>query len=128
MNEREFEDFFLSAWVETASVKVPGTKTPVTGPALLDLLRRAAEVEIGDQNRVVGQVRFGQSQIHGRERFPFRRRGAGHHHGMQRLQRLHVIQLSAQTSEFFARRLHGTMQIDQMRLRGRIEGMLLELG
>jgi len=43
MNEREFEDFFLSAWVETASLKVPGTKTPVTGPALLDLLRRAAE-------------------------------------------------------------------------------------
>ncbi len=43
MNEREFEDFFLSAWVETASVKVPGTKTPVTGQPLLDLLRRVSE-------------------------------------------------------------------------------------
>ncbi len=43
MNEREFEDFFLLAWVETASVKVPGTKTLVTGAPLLDLLRRVSE-------------------------------------------------------------------------------------
>jgi DNA gyrase subunit B len=43
MNEREFEDFFLSAWVETARVKVAGTKALVTGAALLDLLRRASE-------------------------------------------------------------------------------------
>jgi len=43
MNEREFEDFFLSAWVETASVKVPGTKAPVTGDPLRELLRRASD-------------------------------------------------------------------------------------
>jgi DNA gyrase subunit B len=43
MNEREFEDFFLSAWVETATVKVPGTKTPVAGEALLELLRDVSE-------------------------------------------------------------------------------------
>jgi DNA gyrase subunit B len=43
MNEREFEEFFLSAWVETASVKVPGAKTPVTGAALLELLRNVSE-------------------------------------------------------------------------------------
>jgi DNA gyrase subunit B len=43
MNEREFEDFFLSAWVAAARVKVPGTKAPVTGDALLELLRAIAE-------------------------------------------------------------------------------------
>jgi len=43
MNEREFEDFFLSAWVTTASVKVSGTKLPLTGEALLELLRAVAE-------------------------------------------------------------------------------------
>jgi DNA gyrase subunit B len=43
MNEREFEDFFLSSWVESARVKVPGTKVPVTGDALLELLRAASE-------------------------------------------------------------------------------------
>jgi DNA gyrase subunit B len=43
MNEREFEDFFLSAWVESASVKIPGTKAPVTGEPLLELLRRVSE-------------------------------------------------------------------------------------
>src|SRR2546428_12859897 len=43
MNDREFEEFFLTAWVATAKVKVPGTKAPVTGEALLELLRAAAE-------------------------------------------------------------------------------------
>jgi DNA gyrase subunit B len=43
MNEREFEDFFLTAWVETASVKIPGTKAPVTGAPLLELLRAVSE-------------------------------------------------------------------------------------
>jgi DNA gyrase subunit B len=43
MNEREFEDFFLSAWVAGARVKVPGTKTPVTGDALMEMLRAIAE-------------------------------------------------------------------------------------
>jgi DNA gyrase subunit B len=43
MNEREFEEFFLSSWVESARVKVPGTKAPVTGDALLELLRAASE-------------------------------------------------------------------------------------
>jgi DNA gyrase subunit B len=43
MNEREFEDFFLSAWVASAHVKVPGTKAPVTGDALLELLRAVSE-------------------------------------------------------------------------------------
>jgi DNA gyrase subunit B len=42
MNEREFEDFFLTAWVATARVRV-GTRAPVTGDALLQLLRSIAE-------------------------------------------------------------------------------------
>src|SRR2546421_2168426 len=43
MSEREFEDFFLAAWVETAKVKVAGTKTPLTGEPLLELLRAVSE-------------------------------------------------------------------------------------
>ena len=45
MSEREFEDFFLTNWVESASVKVPGTKQPVSGQPLLELLRAASEFE-----------------------------------------------------------------------------------
>src|SRR5207253_3375895 len=43
MNEREFEEFFLSAWVTATRLKVPGTKTPITGDALLELLRALSE-------------------------------------------------------------------------------------
>src|SRR5688572_13854395 len=43
MNEREFEDFFLGSWVTGAKVKVPGTKAPITGDALLELLRAVSE-------------------------------------------------------------------------------------
>src|SRR5467141_30526 len=43
MSEREFEEFFLAAWVETAKVKVPGTKAPLTGEPLLELLRAVSE-------------------------------------------------------------------------------------
>jgi DNA gyrase subunit B len=46
MNEREFEDFFLSTWVESAGVKVPGAKQAVTGEALLTLLRNVSEHRI----------------------------------------------------------------------------------
>jgi len=43
MNEREFEDFFLTSWVTGAKVKVPGTKAPITGEALLELLHKLSE-------------------------------------------------------------------------------------
>src|SRR5205085_2253978 len=43
MNEREFEDFFLSSWVAGAKVKVPGTKAPITGEPLLELLHGVSE-------------------------------------------------------------------------------------
>src|SRR2546428_3748965 len=43
MSEREFEDFFLAAWIEAAKGKVPGTKTPLTGASLLELLRAVSE-------------------------------------------------------------------------------------
>jgi DNA gyrase subunit B len=43
MNEREFEDFFLGSWVATAKVKVAGTKTPITGEPLLELLHAVSE-------------------------------------------------------------------------------------
>ncbi|HXG05005.1 MAG TPA: DNA topoisomerase (ATP-hydrolyzing) subunit B [Candidatus Binatia bacterium] len=45
MSEREFEEFFLSTWVEHAAVKVPGTRQPLTGPPLLELLRAASEFQ-----------------------------------------------------------------------------------
>jgi DNA gyrase subunit B len=43
MSEREFEDFFLSMWVESASVTASGTKTPITGGPLHELLRTLSE-------------------------------------------------------------------------------------
>jgi DNA gyrase subunit B len=43
MSEREFEDFFLTAWVESSKVKVPGTKAALTGDPLHELLRNVAE-------------------------------------------------------------------------------------
>jgi DNA gyrase subunit B len=43
MNDREFEDFFLTTWVQAAAVKVPGIKQPVSGDALLELLRQVSE-------------------------------------------------------------------------------------
>jgi len=43
MSEREFEDFFLTAWVESAQLKVPGTKAPLTGDSLHELLRNVSE-------------------------------------------------------------------------------------
>ncbi len=45
MSEREFEDFFLRSWVEAAAVKVPGTRAPVTGEALLELLRAVSDFQ-----------------------------------------------------------------------------------
>jgi DNA gyrase subunit B len=43
MNEREFEEFFLTSWVAGARVKVPGTRAPITGEPLLELLRTIAD-------------------------------------------------------------------------------------
>jgi DNA gyrase subunit B len=43
MNEREFEDFFLASWVTGAKVKVPGTKAPISGEPLLELLHALSE-------------------------------------------------------------------------------------
>src|SRR6059036_3820624 len=43
MNDREFEDFFLSSWVATAKLKVPGTKVPIVGEPLMELLCAVGE-------------------------------------------------------------------------------------
>jgi DNA gyrase subunit B len=43
MNEREFEDFFLSTWVTNARLKVPGKATPLMGEALLEHLRAVSD-------------------------------------------------------------------------------------
>jgi DNA gyrase subunit B len=43
MNDREFEDFFLGAWVQAAAVRVPGAPAPVTGEALFAMLRQLSE-------------------------------------------------------------------------------------
>ncbi len=78
MSEREFEEFFLAAWVESASVKVPGTKQPLGGEPLLEMLRAAAEF----------QTLFGKLVKRGvpapilrellRQRFRGTKRGVGH--------------------------------------------------
>jgi len=44
MSEREFEDFFLSAWVADAGVKVAGASVPITGESLRELLQAVSEV------------------------------------------------------------------------------------
>jgi DNA gyrase subunit B len=46
MSDREFEEFFLAAWVEAAGVKVPGTKQPLSGQPLLELLQAASEFRV----------------------------------------------------------------------------------
>src|SRR6266550_2180026 len=43
MNDREFEDFFLTSWVATAKLKVPGTKVPIVGEPLMELLCAVGE-------------------------------------------------------------------------------------
>src|SRR5438552_3898506 len=78
MNEREFEEFFLSAWVEGASLKVPGTRAPITGSPLLELLREVSEY----------RTLFGKISRRGvpapilavllREKFRGNKRGVGH--------------------------------------------------
>jgi DNA gyrase subunit B len=78
MNEREFEEFFLTAWVEGASVKVPGTRAPITGGPLLELLREVSEY----------RALFGKITRRGvpapilavllREKFRGNKRGVGH--------------------------------------------------
>jgi DNA gyrase subunit B len=78
MNEREFEEFFLSAWVATARVKVPGTKAPITGDALLELLRAISEYRAliakftkrGVPPGVLGELL--------RQKFRGNKRGVGH--------------------------------------------------
>jgi DNA gyrase subunit B len=78
MNEREFEDFFLTSWVATAKVKVPGTKAPVTGEALLELLRAISEyrslfakfVRRGVPSAILAELL--------RQKFRGNKRGVGH--------------------------------------------------
>src|ERR687891_714680 len=78
MSDREFEEFFLSSWVESARVKVPGTKAPVTGDALLELLRAASEyrsyfgkfVRRGVPSPILGELL--------RTKFRGTKRGVGH--------------------------------------------------
>jgi DNA gyrase subunit B len=45
MSEREFEDFFLTTWVETAAVALPAPAPRVSGEALLELLRAGLEFQ-----------------------------------------------------------------------------------
>jgi DNA gyrase subunit B len=78
MNEREFEEFFLTAWVEGAAVKVPGTRAPITGAPLLDLLR-----EVSEYRALFGKIvrRGVPAPILAellREKFRGNKRGVGH--------------------------------------------------
>jgi DNA gyrase subunit B len=77
MNEREFEDFFLTAWVAGAKVRV-GTRAPLTGEPLLELLRAVSEyrglvaklTKRGVPADVLGELL--------RQRFRATKRGVGH--------------------------------------------------
>jgi DNA gyrase subunit B len=78
MSEREFEDFFLTSWVESASLKVAGTRGPLTGDPLYQLLRSASEYRAlfgkhlrrGVPAAVLGELL--------RQRFRGTKRGVGH--------------------------------------------------
>jgi DNA gyrase subunit B len=43
MSERDFDQFFLSAWSEKGGLKVPGKAEPLRGEALLEALQKAVE-------------------------------------------------------------------------------------
>jgi len=43
MSEREFEEFFLTTWAETATIKIPGKSAPLREEAVVELLRTATE-------------------------------------------------------------------------------------
>ncbi|PYO24135.1 MAG: DNA gyrase subunit B [Candidatus Rokuibacteriota bacterium] len=78
MNEREFEDFFLTSWAATAKLKVPGIKTPITGEPLLELLHAVSEyralfgkfVKRGVPAAILAELL--------REKFRGNKRGIGH--------------------------------------------------
>ncbi|MGH7308299.1 MAG: DNA topoisomerase (ATP-hydrolyzing) subunit B [Candidatus Rokuibacteriota bacterium] len=78
MSEREFEEFFLAAWVETASVKVPGTKQPLGGAPLLELLRGSAEFRALFGKLVKRGVPAPILRELLRQRFRGTKRGVGH--------------------------------------------------
>jgi DNA gyrase subunit B len=78
MNEREFEEFFLASWVEGASVKVPGTRAPLTGAALLELLRAVAEYRTLFGKLVKRGVPAPILSELVRSRFRGQKRGVGH--------------------------------------------------
>jgi DNA gyrase subunit B len=78
MSEREFEEFFLTAWVEGAGVKVPGKAAPITGTSLLELLR-----EVSEYRTLFGKIvrRGVPAPILAemlREKFRGNKRGVGH--------------------------------------------------
>jgi len=78
MSEREFVDFFLTAWVETAKVKVPGTKAPLTGGPLLELLHAAAEHRVLFAKLVRRGVPAAILSELLRQKFRGNKRGVGH--------------------------------------------------
>jgi DNA gyrase subunit B len=78
MNEREFEDFFLTSWVTGARVKVPGIKAPLTGEPLLDLLRAVSEYRTLFGKLVKRGVPAGILSELLRQKFRGNKRGVGH--------------------------------------------------
>ena len=88
---------------------------------------RPAEIEVREQRGVARQMRLHQRQIRGRKRLAFGGRRTGHHHGVNRLQRLHVIEARAQRAELLHGRFMRPGHIDQQRIGGGAERNLLHL-
>jgi DNA gyrase subunit B len=78
MNEREFEEFFLGAWVEGASVKVAGTRTPLTGAPLLEMMRQVSEYRILFGKITRRGIPWGILAELLRQKFRGNKRGIGH--------------------------------------------------
>ena len=76
----------------------------------------SAKIEIRQQDSFVSQLGLGQGEIGCRKRLTFRRRRACDDQGMEWLQRLQMVQASAQRAELFRRSLARFVRINEKRI------------
>ena len=85
----------------------------------------APKIEIGDQDRRF-ELCLRQRQIDRRERLAFGGRGAGYNNRVQILLALHVIQTRPQTAELFAGNFMRALDVDEVRFRRGLNGIVLQ--
>ena len=80
-----------------------------------------AQVEIAQQHRTLRQVGFRQRQVDGGESLALGRRRAGDDGGVQRLQRLQVVQARAQRAKLFGGSFVRIVEVQQVGFGRRVE-------